>query len=50
MTVPVSSHLNVHGGLEFQAFGDNVKAYNAYGDDGDRAYTGIASIGIGFSF
>jgi hypothetical protein len=50
VTVPFSSHLNVHGGLEFQTFGDNVKAYNSYGDDGDRAYTGIASIGIGFSF
>ena len=50
VTVPVSSHLNVHGGLEFQAFGDNVKAYNSYGDDGDRGYTGIASVGIGFSF
>ena len=50
VTVPISSHLNVRGGLEFQAFGDNVKAYNSYGDDGDRAYAGIASIGIGFSF
>jgi hypothetical protein len=50
VTVPVSSHWNVHGGVEFQAYGDNVKAYNGYGDDGDRPYTGIASIGIGFTF
>jgi len=50
VTVPISPHWNVHGGAEFQAYGENVKAYNAYGDDGDRPYTGIASIGIGFSF
>jgi hypothetical protein len=50
VTVPVSSHLNVHGGLEFQAYGDKLKDYNSYGDDGDRGYTGIASIGLGFSF
>jgi hypothetical protein len=50
VTVPVSSHWNVHGGLEFQAYGDRLKTVNAYGDDGDRPYTGIASIGLGFSF
>jgi len=50
VTVPISSHWNVHGGVEFQSYGENVKAYNGYGDDGDRPYTGIASIGLGFSF
>jgi len=50
VTLPVSTHWNIHGGAEFQSYGENVKAYNAYGDDGDRPYTGIASIGIGFSF
>lgn len=50
VTVPVSSHWNVHGGVEFQSYGENLKVYNAYGDDGDRPYTGIASIGLGFSF
>jgi hypothetical protein len=44
VTVPMGSHANIHGGLEFQAFGDNVKAYNGQ----DTA--GIASIGIGFAF
>lgn len=44
VTVPLGSHWNVHGGGEFQAFGDNLKAYN--GQDG----AGIASIGIGFSY
>lgn len=50
VTVPVGSHWNVHGGVEFQSYGDNLKVYNSYGDDGDRPYTGIASIGLGFSF
>jgi hypothetical protein len=50
VTVPVSAHFNVHGGLEIQAYGDKLKSVNAYGDDGDRAYAGIASIGIGFTF
>jgi hypothetical protein len=44
VTVPLGAHANVHGGLEFQAFGDNVSDYNAQ----DSA--GIASIGLGFSF
>lgn len=44
VTVPLGSHWNVHGGGEFQAFGDNLKAYNGQ----DRA--GIASIGVGFSY
>ena len=50
VTVPISSHANVHGGLEIQAYGDRLKLVNAYGDEGDRGYAGIASIGIGFSF
>lgn len=50
VTVPINSNWNVHGGLEVQTFGDSVKAYNAFGDDGDRNVAGIASIGIGFSF
>jgi hypothetical protein len=50
VTVPINAHWNVHGGLELQTYGENVKEYNEYGDDGDRPYAGIASIGIGFSF
>jgi hypothetical protein len=50
VTVPISAHLNVHGGAEMQAFGDNLKAYNHFGDDGDSAVAGIYSIGLGFSF
>lgn len=50
ITVPLGSNFNIHGGGEFQAFGDTVKAYNAFGDDGDSSTAGIASIGIGFSF
>ena len=46
----MGAHLNVHGGVELQTYGENVKNYNAYGDDGDRAYATIASIGLGFSF
>jgi hypothetical protein len=49
-TVPVNAHWNVHGGVELQVYGDKLKAINAYGDDFDRAYTGIASIGVGFTF
>jgi hypothetical protein len=44
VTVPLGAHANVHGGLEFQAFGDNVSNYNAQ----DTA--GIASVGLGFAF
>ena len=44
LTVPMGSHANIHGGVEFQAFGDNVSDYNGQ----DTA--GIASIGIGFAF
>jgi len=44
VTVPMGAHANIHGGVEFQAFGDNVKAYNGQ----DTA--GIASIGLGFAF
>jgi hypothetical protein len=50
VTVPVHPHWNVHGGLEFQAYGDRLKTVNGYGDDHDRPYTGIASIGVGFAF
>ena len=44
VTVPMGAHANVHGGFEFQTFGDTVKAYNGQ----DTA--GIGSIGLGFSF
>jgi len=44
VTVPMGAHANIHGGGEFQAFGDTVKAYN--GQDS----VGIASIGLGFAF
>ncbi len=44
VTVPMGAHANIHGGVEFQAFGDNVKTYNGQ----DTA--GIASIGLGFAF
>jgi hypothetical protein len=49
-TVPVNSHWNVHGGSRAQVFGDNLKAYNGFGDNGDRKYAPIASIGLGFSY
>jgi hypothetical protein len=48
VTVPFGK-ANIHGGVEFQTFGDNVKAYNGFGDDGDGPAT-IASIGLGFAF
>jgi hypothetical protein len=50
VTVPINSNWNVHGGGELQLFGDNLRSINAFGDSGDRRYTGIGSIGIGFSF
>lgn len=50
VTVPFGSHWNIHGGGELQAFGDNLKVYNAFGDDDDSSTAGIASIGVGFSF
>jgi hypothetical protein len=40
----MGAHLNIHGGVEFQAFGGNLKDYNGQ----DTA--GIASIGLGFAF
>ena len=49
-TIPAGPHWNVHGGLELQAYGDKLKAYNAFGDDGDRATDTIVSLGIGFSY
>lgn len=48
VTVPFGK-ANIHGGVEFQTFGDNVKAYNGFGDDGGGPAT-IASIGVGFAF
>jgi hypothetical protein len=50
VTVPINSNWNVHGGGELQVYGDKLRSVNAYGDSGDRRYTGIASIGIGFSY
>ncbi len=50
VTVPVSAHVNVHGGAELQVFGDRLKAVNGFGDDGDSSVAGIYSIGLGFSF
>lgn len=49
-TVPINANWNVHGGLEFQVFGDNVAAYNGFGNNGDRKYAPIATIGLGFSY
>jgi hypothetical protein len=49
-TVPFNSHWNVHGGVELQVFGDNLRAYNAFGDSGDRSWATIGTIGIGFSY
>ena len=48
VTVPFGK-LNLHGGLEYQMFGDTVKAYNGFGDDGESG-AAIATIGIGFAF
>ncbi len=50
VTVPLGAHFNIHGGAELQSFGENVKIYNGFGDDGDGSVAGIASIGLGFSF
>jgi len=50
VTVPLGPHFNLHGGVEMQTYGDNLKMYNAYGDDGDAAVTAIGSGGLGFSF
>jgi hypothetical protein len=52
VTVPMGAHANIHGGLEIQTFGDNVKNYNGFGDDDDdpSGWAPIASIGIGFAF
>lgn len=45
VTVPVASHFNVHGGVEFQALGDTTKALNR--GDGSQV---IGSFGIGLSY
>jgi hypothetical protein len=52
VTVPMGARANIHGGVEFQRFGDNVKAYNNFGDDplDPSSSTTIASIGLGFAF
>ena len=52
VTVPMGAHANIHGGVELQTFGDNVKAYNSFGDDplDPDASAFIASIGLGFAF
>jgi hypothetical protein len=52
VTVPMGAHANIHGGVELQTFGDNVKAYNGFGDDDlDPAGSAvIGSIGLGFAF
>jgi len=50
VTLPVGAHFNVHGGAELQVYGDNLKNYNAFGDNGDRSTDGIFSAGFGFSF
>lgn len=50
VTVPMGSHFNLHGGVELQAYGDTLKAYNRYGDNGDRSTNTIGSVGLGFSY
>ena len=52
VTVPMGAHANIHGGAEFQVFGDNLKTYNFFGDDDDDPSnsTVILSIGLGFAF
>jgi hypothetical protein len=52
VTVPMGAHANIHGGLELQVFGDNVKAYNNFGDDDldPDSWAPIVSIGLGFAF
>jgi hypothetical protein len=52
VTVPMGAHANIHGGVEFQTFGDTVKAYNGFGDDplDPSGSAVIASIGLGFAF
>lgn len=48
VTVPFGK-ANLHGGVEIQTFGDNLKNYNGFGDKGDGPAV-IGSIGIGFAF
>jgi hypothetical protein len=52
VTVPMGAHANIHGGLELQIFGDNVKDYNSFGDDplDPSSSAPIVSIGLGFAF
>lgn len=52
VTVPMGAHANIHGGLELQVFGDNVKDYNSFGDDplDPSSVAPIVSIGLGFAF
>ena len=52
VTVPMGAHANIHFGGEFQTFGDNVKAYNGFGDDplDPSGSAVIGSVGLGFAF
>jgi hypothetical protein len=52
VTVPLGGNANIHGGVELQTFGENLKNYNSFGDDpfDPSRSTVIGSIGIGFSF
>ena len=52
VTVPMGGNANIHGGVEVQTFGDNLKNYNSFGDDpADPSSSAvIGSIGVGFSF
>jgi hypothetical protein len=44
VTVPMGAHANIHGGFEFQKFGETVEAYNG------QETAVLGSIGVGFSF
>jgi hypothetical protein len=52
VTVPLGANANIHGGVELQTFGENLKNYNSFGDDpfDPRNAAVIGSIGLGFSF
>jgi hypothetical protein len=50
VTAPIGGGFNIHGGAELQTFGENLKTYNAFGDDGDGSVAALASIGLGFAF
>ncbi len=48
VTIPFGK-ANIHGGVEVQTFGDNLKGYNGFGDSGDGPAV-IGTIGLGFAF